>query len=126
MEAISIVSEDYPHVQILTSNWWDVLSDDVISKLFDTVPFKGWALEHAALTETSLIMYLAPEMVYAEHMLYNEEMTPVPYQKYPIVPGMVPSSGVLASVEGATADKGKLIVDFAVEKFAQIIQSEFK
>ncbi len=38
----------------------DPMSPDVIDKVFDEVPFPGWALEHAAVTETSLMMYFAP------------------------------------------------------------------
>ena len=33
------------------------MSPDIIDKVFDEVPFPGWALEHAAVTETSLMMY---------------------------------------------------------------------
>lgn len=33
------------------------MSPDIIDKVFDEVLFPGWALEHAAVTETSLIMY---------------------------------------------------------------------
>ena len=29
---------------------------EIIDKVFDEVPFPGWAFEHAAVTETSLMM----------------------------------------------------------------------
>lgn len=49
---------------IIESNWWDPMSQDVIDEVFNEVPFPGWAFEHAAVTETSLMMYFKPEIVY--------------------------------------------------------------
>ena len=47
----------YEKFKILLTNWWNPMSPDIIDKVLDEVPFPGWALEHAAVTETSLIMY---------------------------------------------------------------------
>lgn len=47
----------YEKFKILLTNWWNPMSPDIIDKVFDEVPFPGWALEHAAVTETSLMMY---------------------------------------------------------------------
>lgn len=121
LEAIDIISKKYPAATILESNWWDVLSQDIIDRVFEDVPFPGWALEHAAITETSLMMYLAPELVRAEMLPTDTGYNAVPYHKYPIIKGMVPESGALASAKGSSAEKGKIIVDAAVEEFVKII-----
>ena len=60
LESVDLVSQKHPEVTIIESNWWDVLSQDTIDKVFSEVAFPGWAFEHAAITETSLMMYLAP------------------------------------------------------------------
>lgn len=125
LEAIDLVSRKYPDVKILESNWWDVLPQDIIDKVFDEIPFPGWALEHAAVTETSLMMYLAPGSVRTDRLPEENGVTPVPYHKYPIVKGMVPESGALASAKGSSAKKGKLITDAAVEGFVNIIRENF-
>lgn len=126
LEAISIVSEKYPKVNFIESNWWDVLTTEVIDELFDGCEFPGWALEHAALTETSLIMHLMPELVRTELMSKEKGIIPIPYHKYPIVKGMVPDSGVLAPADGSSARKGQLITDFAVNEFVAIIEKELQ
>ena len=46
--------------------------------------------------------------------------------KYPIVKGMVPESGALASAKGSSAEKGKLIADTAVDEFVKIIGKYMK
>lgn len=121
LEAIDIVSRKYPDTTILESNWWDVLSHDVIDRVFEDVVFPGWALEHAAVTETSLMMYLAPELVRTDKIPSKTGFNAVPYHKYPVVNGMVPESGALASAKGSSAEKGKLIVEAAIEEFIKII-----
>lgn len=125
LEAIDLISQKYPNVKILESNWWDVLSQDIIDKVFSDVPFPGWALEHAAITETSLMMYLAPELVREDKIPTETGVTPIPYHKYPIVKGMVPESGALASAKGSSAEKGKIIVDAAVAEFVKIAAENY-
>lgn len=125
LESIDIVSRKYPDVKIIESNWWDVLSQDIIDKVFSDIPFPGWALEHAAITETSLIMYLAPELVKEDMIPVENGVIPVPYHKYPIVKGMVPESGALASAKGSSAEKGKIITDAAIEEFIKIVKENF-
>lgn len=122
LEAIDIVSGKYPDVKIIESDWWDVLSQDIIDKVFSDIPFPGWASEHAAITETSLIMYLAPELVREDGLPTEKGITPVPYHKYPIIKGMVPDSGALASAKGSSAEKGKIITDAAIEAFIKIVK----
>ncbi|MGN0675590.1 MAG: creatininase [Oscillospiraceae bacterium] len=121
LEAIDIVSKRHSEVTILESNWWDVLPQSVIDKVFEDILFPGWALEHAAVTETSLMMYLAPELVNMDMIPTETDFEAVPYHKYPIVKGMVPESGALASAKGSSAEKGKFIADTAVEEFVKII-----
>lgn len=125
LEAIDITSRKYSDVKILESNWWDVLSQDIIDKVFSDIPFPGWALEHAAITETSLMMYLAPELVRTDKLPTEKGVTPIPYHKYPIVHGMVPESGALASAKGSSAEKGHLIAESAVDAFVNIINKNF-
>ncbi len=125
LESIDLISNKYPSISIIETNWWDVLEQETIDTIFSEVAFPGWAFEHAAITETSLIMYLAPQLVHEELMLDEKGATPSPYCKYPIVTGMVPETGVLATAKSSSASKGKLIVDCAIKSFTDIINLEF-
>lgn len=125
LESVDLVSQRHPEVTIVESNWWDVLSRETIDYCFSEVPFPGWAFEHAAITETSLMMYLAPELVREDKISDEMGAEPAAYAKYPIVKGMVPDSGVLAPAVSSTADKGKRMTDEAIKAFIEIIEKEF-
>ena len=55
--------------RVVITSWWDNISNDVLPKIFDEVEFAGWELEHAAIVETSAMMYFTPELVNEELFL---------------------------------------------------------
>ncbi len=126
VEAMDLVNrETNGAATIVESNWWDPMPEDVIGKVFDEVPFPGWALEHAAVTETSLMLYFAPELVHMELMEDVENVTPLPYFRYPLYKTDVPESGGLASAKSSTAERGKIIVDSVIPELVKICKKEF-
>lgn len=127
VEAMDLCSAKYgDKVKLLLTNWWDPMSPDVIDKVFDEVPFPGWALEHAAVTETSLMMYFAPELVREDKILDTENASPATYFRYPIEKDIVPETGVLASAKSSSAERGKIIVDDVVPNIIKIVEEAFK
>lgn len=125
-EAMDLASEKYKEsVTLVLSNWWDSISNDLIDKIFDEIPFPGWALEHAAITETSLMMYFAPELVHTERILDTQSAAPCSYIKYPIDKNAIPRTGVLASAKTSSADKGKLIVDEVIPQLVNIVETVY-
>ena len=113
-------------VTMLLSNWWDPLPDALIPSLFDETPFPGWALEHAAITETSLMMYFAPELVRVSNIARSENVCPPAYALYPIPEDAVPENGVLASAWFSSAQKGKMIVDAVLPALEKMARNVFK
>ncbi|WP_426711074.1 creatininase [Cetobacterium sp. SF1] len=127
VEAMDIASNKHgDSVQILLTNWWDPMSPDTIDKIFTEVPFPGWALEHAAVTETSLMMYFKPELVNEKTIIDMENATPGTYYRYPIEKDIVPASGVLASAKSSSPEKGKIIVEDSIANILKIIDKAFK
>ena len=98
----------------------------VIDEIFNEVPFPGWAFEHAAITETSLMMYFAPELVHEERMIDEKGAEPKPYHKYPIDKDAVPANGVLATAKTSSAAKGKVIVDAVLTELVDIVEKVFE
>ncbi len=124
-EAMDLATAQFPKLKVVQSNWWDVLDQKTVDEIFKDVPFPGWALEHAAITETSLMMYLEPDLVRTELMPTEVKAQALPYSVYPARHDLVPDCGVLASPVGSTEEKGKLIVDKAIEGFIKIFKKEF-
>lgn len=125
LEAIDLVSKCMPEgTKIIMMSWWDLISQETIDKIFDEVPFPGWALEHAAITETSLILKFRPELVYMDRLI-DEKIEEVPkYQIYPIPKDLVPKSGLLSIGRTSTKEKGDLIVTEALEQMIKIVKKE--
>ncbi|MDB8791458.1 creatininase [Romboutsia sp. 1001216sp1] len=126
LEAIDLVSKFMPNdTKIIMMSWWDLISQDTIDKVFDEIEFPGWALEHAAITETSLILKFAPQLVHMDRLI-DEKIEEVPtYHVYPIPKNLVPKSGLLAIGRTSSKEKGELIVNEALDKMVSIVNKEF-
>ena len=71
-------------------NWWDPMSPNMIGRIFYQAPFPCWALEHAAITETSLMMYVAPELVRQDLIADVGKTDPGFCYRYPIDKDSIP------------------------------------
>jgi len=87
--------------------------------------FPGFALEHAAVIETSLLEYLCPATVREDRIVNDAPRRHVPYDVLPIDPSMSTPTGVLASAKSASATKGKLLADRIVAHIVDILSTEF-
>lgn len=125
-EAMDIIdSRLQGKITMILSNWWDPLPEDVLHEVFDVTPFPGWALEHAAVTETSLMLYFCPDLVHMERAIEMPPFAPPSYTLYPLSQGMLPKTGVLASAKGASAAKGELIAQAVLPKLAAMANASF-
>ena len=126
LEAIDLVSKKMPTgTKIIMMSWWDLISQPTIDKVFDEVEFPGWALEHAAITETSLILKFAPNLVHMDRLI-DEKIEEVPtYQVYPIPKDLVPKSGLLSIGRTSSKEKGELIINESLETMIKIVKKEF-
>ena len=126
VEAIDLVTRETGGVAtIVETNWWDPVPQSVIDKVFDGLVFPGWALEHAAVTETSLMLHYAPELVHMDRMVEEAGATAKSYVRYPVRQGDVPAHGGLANPAGSSAERGRLIAEACVGAVAEICAEEF-
>ena len=87
--------------------------------------FPGFALEHAAVIETSLMLHHAPDQV---RMDLLPDDGPAAFRIADVFPQDahgVPSPGVLSSARGASPEKGELIARSVVERFASELREIF-
>lgn len=112
-------------VTLVLANWWDPMPENVIDQVFCDVAFPGWAFEHAAVTETSLMLYFSPDLVHEDRIVDTAGATPCPYFKYPIDKNAIPKEGVLATARSSSAEKGKIIVDAVIPSLVKIVSEAF-
>jgi creatinine amidohydrolase len=77
--------------------------------------FPGWAAEHAAVVETSLMMYLEPRLVREQLIPSDRPPTPEPDM-------VLPESGVFAPAAAATPEFGKDLFEMIVERLVSLAE----
>lgn len=112
-------------VKALIINWWDLVPKHVIASVFPE-GFPGWEVEHAAVTETSLIQALRPELVQTEKIKDDAPSRSPPYEIIPPPSDIVSNSGVLWKATLASQSKGKILLEAIVERVVKIMEEEYQ
>lgn len=111
--------------RVFILNWWDNLDQHVVNQVFDEIPFPGWALEHAAISETSLMMYFYPHLVQEDKIPDDKVEEVLAFHSHPPLQGWVPDSGCLHTSRTSTARKGELIVENVLENICNRVLPKF-
>tara|TARA_R110002049_G_scaffold9154_4_gene47427 strand:+ start:318 stop:1085 length:768 start_codon:yes stop_codon:yes gene_type:complete len=111
-------------MNIVRTEYWDFCPETVLDTVFEG-NFPGYDLEHAALIETSMMLFWQPELVRVDSIPQNDQAVFATYDSYPQDGRGVPASGVLAPAKGASADKGQLIIDNTVAAISQALGAHF-
>lgn len=111
-------------LQVMRLEYWDFLTEQTLAAVFPE-GFPGFALEHAAVIETSLMLHYHPTLVRQDLIPDDPPADFPPYDVYPTRRHWVPLSGVLSSARGATAGKGQRMAAEVVRRMAQAVREEF-
>lgn len=87
--------------------------------------FPGWGLEHAAMFETAILLYLAPELVLFDRAVDDGPQENVWYDMVPIQEEFVAKSGSLWRSTLASAKKGERIWQELLKTLVPVIRKEF-
>lgn len=111
VEAIEMCREQgtLEHTRVIALSWWSVVTAELIKELFGD-RFPGWHAEHAGLCETSLMLYLKPELVRPQRPVHDRPPREGIYL-HPIDPSQIADRGVLARTEGSSADAGRRLFE---------------
>jgi creatinine amidohydrolase len=124
-EAADLFVNTSKDARVMLLDWTTLLSDEMVDELFADCGFPGWDLEHAAVTETSLMQYFAPQLVREDKIIDDQfEQQPL-YAIFPPDPDRIPKSGVLYRATFASREKGEKLVKHVVPKIAQVVRQEF-
>ena len=124
-EPAFLISERHPELKILVIE--DANPDFTPDRQQAIWPdgFPGLALEHAAVIETSLLLHHAPHLVRTEHIAADAPERVVNHDVLPIDTRMSTATGTLSSPEAASAEKGKMLTDWMVDRLVAILDEEF-
>jgi creatinine amidohydrolase len=108
-------------LSVMRLEYWDFCTESTLAEIFPQ-GFPGFALEHAAVIETSLMLHFHPELVRMDLIPQDPSANFPPYDMYPSRQEWVPPSGVLSSARGASAEKGALIADEVATRIAAAVR----
>jgi len=111
-------------LRVMRLEYWDFMTNDTLAEVFPT-GFPGFALEHAAVIETSIMLHYHPQLVRLDLLPDDAPADFPPYDIHPLNPAWVPASGVLSSARGANAEKGRLMAEEVAKRIADAVQTEF-
>ena len=123
LEAVDLISRKYDDVTIIESSWFgtDIISEEVMEKVFDEVEFPGWALEHAGIAETSLMMHFRPDLVDMSKFVEDEPSKELGYALFPASKCSVPKTGLLTTARSSSPEKGELLAESIRDSYIEII-----
>jgi creatinine amidohydrolase len=87
--------------------------------------FPGLALEHAAVIETSLWLHHQPDLVRVERIAADQPERVVNHDVLPIDTRLSTASGSLSSPVPASAEKGRILTEWFVERVLEVLDDEF-
>ncbi len=88
--------------------------------------FPGWAVEHAAIWETSAMLAAFPDLVQNELITDGSPPNQMDYDVLPVQIGAAPETGVFWKATRATREKGELILAAVTESIATVVKREFE
>lgn len=111
-------------LRIMRLEYWDFCTESTLNQVFPD-GFPGFALEHAAVIETSLMLHYYPDLVHLDRIPNDPPADFPPYDMYPSRTEWVPPSGVLSSAKAASAEKGALIAQQVTDSISKAVMQEF-
>lgn len=125
-EAIHLVlDEGAPDdLRILKILWVDPVRSETLEAAWPD-GFPGWALEHAAHLETSVLLAIRPDLVRRDQIRVDGVASLPPYDIYPQPPDLVPHSGVLSDPSRGSVEAGELLLADAVDGVVDAIRRGF-
>ncbi|MFF1379795.1 creatininase family protein [Streptomyces sp. NPDC058308] len=108
----------FADVEVVAFSWWSLVTDDWLGEHLPRFP--GWHAEHAGLTETSLMMYLRPDVVRPERPSHTGP-PPAGVYRHPVDAAEISNQGVLSSAVGASAELGERLFWHLVDGVVELL-----
>jgi creatinine amidohydrolase len=127
IEGIDLALREFggtPPLTVMRLEYWDFFTAPTLDTIFPD-GFPGYALEHAAVLETSMMLHYHPDLVHLDRIPDDGPADFPPYDMYPPHTHWVPPSGVLSSAKAATREKGTMMVEELGDLIAGAVRKEF-
>ena len=125
IEGISLALDQNRSATIILANWWELVTEEDLIRIFGS-DWRGWVDEHAALMETSLVQFMAPQLVREDKMMDDARKTKFEFRIFPWDLKNYPASGVFAPTRGASRQKGEQLIRLVVQALGRLVEDHFR
>lgn len=112
-------------MKLMHMGYWEFSTEQTLKKVFPD-GFPSWNLEHAGVMETSVMLYLQPQLVRFDQVPLHPPADFPPYDVFPPEPHRIPASGALSSGKTASAEKGRYMFEEYVSTISAALEREFQ
>lgn len=129
VEAIDLALRDQRRegvrdLRVVKLGYWEFINAETERILFPN-GLITWALEHAGVMETSVMLHLRPDLV-RNDLISDHPPAEFPlYDVYPFDTRPIPPDGVLSSAASASAEKGRRVIEQIVPDIAAALTRAF-
>lgn len=124
IEGIALSLEKTDSVKVVLANWWELVNESDMKSIFGR-DWKGWVDEHAALVETSLIMFIAPELVRQGKIVNDDRRSQFEFRVFPWDIANYPPSGIFSKTLGSTRERGERLIKLVSNELNRLIEIQF-
>lgn len=110
--------------KIMSVRYWEFLTQKTIDQVFGS-KFPDWALEHAGIMETSMMMHIHPELVEMDSLAEHGPSRLASYDMWPYDRSLIPADGVLNTASGSTRERGEAFFNEFTTLFGEALAKEF-
>jgi len=125
-EAVELFFREQSEARVLVVSWWDLVSQDILDEVFKEIGFPGWDVEHAGISETSLMQHFAPDLVREDKIVDDESARKVPYLIFPPPEDIITRSGSFYKATYSSREKGELLARSITSRIVEIASQEFE
>ena len=124
VDAVDLMMTAGLDAQVMIVSWRDIVSEEVINKIFAGAGFEGWDKEHAAITETLLMLFFAPDLMKMDMIIDDRSERSPAYDLFRQPDDIIPKSGVCYKATFASRDKGELLVAQVTNSIVEAVRRE--
>jgi creatinine amidohydrolase len=111
VEAMDLFLKHAEEARVMAVSWWDVASEEMRDEIAREAGIERWEDDHAAMTETSLMLYLAPDLVREDEMVDEVVERRVAYTIFPTPSDLTTETGMMYKVSHASRDIGEQLAE---------------
>lgn len=124
LEAIDLFVREANDARVMAASWWDFASEDTRNQIARETSTDRTVDHHAAMVETSLMLYMAPERVKKHLLIDDGSERKVNYLVLPTPEDLITKTGVVYNASSASREIGERLTSEIIDSLVDAVKLE--